>query len=109
MAGLRADQEVERLHEVVGLLTETPRFYERLSAQLNLEFFARFYQRLDVQEQVARCLKLMGLWDRRGDRVGAFSKGMKQRLALGLIAVELVLLRVAARLFQQEAMAVQRR
>ncbi len=82
VAGLRADKEVERLHEVVGLLTETPGFYERLSAQRNLEFFAGFYQGLDVQEQVSRCLKLMGLWERRGDRVATFSKGMKQRLAL---------------------------
>ena len=42
VAGFRTDHEVERLHEVIGLLTEAPGFYNRLSARRNLEFFAGF-------------------------------------------------------------------
>ncbi len=82
IAGQRTDGEVERLHEVIGLLTEIPGFYEKLSASRNLEFFAGFYSNLDVHTQVEKYLKLMGLWERRQSRVGTFSKGMKQRLAL---------------------------
>jgi len=82
VAGRRTDGEVEELHEHIGLLPEAPGFYERLSARRNLEYFARFYSNLQVNAQVEKYLKLMGLWERRDDRVGTFSKGMKQRLAL---------------------------
>lgn len=33
VAGLRPDREPERLHEVVGLLTESPGLYDRLSLE----------------------------------------------------------------------------
>lgn len=82
IAGQRTDGEIDSLHEVIGLLTETPGFYEKLSASRNLEYFAGFYPDLDVQIQVEKYLKLMGLWERRKSKVGTFSKGMKQRLAL---------------------------
>ncbi len=79
---LRPDREPEKVHEVVGLLTETPGFYNRLSAVRNLEFFAGFYPGTRAGANIERYLKAMGLWERRDDRVGGFSKGMKQRLAL---------------------------
>jgi ABC-2 type transport system ATP-binding protein len=82
VAGQRTDDNVEKLHEAIGLLTESPGFYDRLSARRNLEFFASFYPGLNTATQVKKYLRLMGLWDRREDRVGGFSKGMKQRLAL---------------------------
>lgn len=81
VAGFRTDNEVEKLHEVIGLLTEIPGFYERLSAQENLLYFARFYD-IDADAQVQKYLKIMDLWERRNDKVGTYSKGMKQRLAL---------------------------
>lgn len=82
VAGLRTDTQVEALHEAIGLLTETPGFYDRLSAYRNLEYFAGFYRGLEIPAQVEKYLKIMGLWERRQDKVGAFSKGMKQRLAM---------------------------
>ena len=82
VVGIRPDREPERLHEHIGLLTETPGFYDRLSAAANLQFFASLYEGIDPKRQTERYLRLMGLWDRRHDRVGTFSKGMKQRLAL---------------------------
>lgn len=82
VAGLRTDREVEHLHEVIGLLPESPGFYDRLTAARNLEFFAGFYPNLDIGAQVEKYLKAVGLWERRCHRVGTFSKGMKQRLAL---------------------------
>jgi len=83
VAGHRTDRDVEQLHEVIGVLTETPGFYNRLSAKRNLEYFAGFYSSIDSpSRQVEKYLRLMGLWERCDDKVGTFSKGMKQRLAL---------------------------
>lgn len=82
VAGIRTDESVEKLHEVIGLLTESPGFYNRLSAYRNLEYFAGFYEGLDTPAQLEKYLKTMGLWERRQDPVGTYSKGMKQRLAL---------------------------
>jgi len=81
VAGFRTDMEAESLHEVIGLLTETPGFYERFSARENLLYFAGFYD-IDAEKQVDKYLETMGLWDRREDRVGTYSRGMKKRLAL---------------------------
>jgi len=80
--GIDPARSPERVHERIGLLTEAPGFYERLSARRNLTYFAGFYPGLQVGRAVDEQLRLMGLGDRAGDKVGTFSKGMKQRLAL---------------------------
>jgi len=83
VAGHRTDRDVEQLHEVIDMLTETPGFYSRLSAKRNLEYFASFYSSIESpSKQVEKYLRLIGLWERCNDKVGTFSKGMKQRLAL---------------------------
>ena len=82
VAGHRTDRNAEQLHEVIGMLTQMPGFYGRLSAERNLEYFAGFYPSIESQHQVEKYLKLMGLWERRDSKVGTFSKGMQQRLAL---------------------------
>ena len=82
VAGHRTDRDVEQLHEVIGMLTQMPGFYDRLGAKRNLEYFAGFYPSIEAQSQVEKYLRLMGLWERRDSKVGTFSKGMKQRLAL---------------------------
>ena len=68
----------------VGILTEQPGLYDRLSARQNLRYFARLYD-LDPQRadtQVERYLHLLELWERRDEPVGTFSKGMRQKLAI---------------------------
>jgi ABC-2 type transport system ATP-binding protein len=82
VAGHRTDGNPEQLHEIVGILTQMPGLYDRLSARRNLGYFASFYPSIELQSQVEKYLKLMGLWERRDSKVGTFSKGMKQRLAL---------------------------
>ncbi|HMT21159.1 MAG TPA: ABC transporter ATP-binding protein, partial [Promineifilum sp.] len=76
----RDDQAIRRN---VGILTETPGMYDRLSAHRNLSIFARLYEVEKVDYQVEKYLKLLGLWERRDDPVGSFSKGMRQKLAIG--------------------------
>ena len=82
VAGHRTDTDVDGLHGVIGLLTENPGLYDRLNARQNLEYFAGFYPGLDPKAQAEKYLVAVGLEKRSMDRVGTFSKGMKQRLAL---------------------------
>lgn len=73
-----------RLRGMVGLLTETPGFYDRLTALENLLLFGRLYgipQPL-LMTRIEAHLTSLGLWDRRDDMVATYSKGMKQKLAL---------------------------
>ena len=82
VAGFDVVREPQRVRERVGVLTEAPGLYRRLSVQRNLEFFAQLYGVADTSEQVKRYLTLFGLWEKRADPVGTLSKGMRQRLAL---------------------------
>ena len=66
----------------VGLLTEVPGLYDRLSAERNLQIFAGLYSLPDSKSQVKRYLQLMDLWQYRKAPVTSFSKGMKQKLAI---------------------------
>jgi ABC-2 type transport system ATP-binding protein len=66
----------------VGILTEQPGMYDRLSAEKNLTIYAKLYGVKDVPGQVEKYLRMLGLWERRRDPAGSFSKGMKQKLAI---------------------------
>src|ERR1035437_3043714 len=48
IGGRRTDKNAEELHEIIGLLTETPGFYNNLGARRTLEFYAGFIPGLDV-------------------------------------------------------------
>jgi ABC-2 type transport system ATP-binding protein len=67
-----------------GVLTEQPALYERLTARDNLRFFGTMYgvPDADLPRRVDELLATFDLSARADDRVGGFSKGMKQRLAL---------------------------
>jgi ABC-2 type transport system ATP-binding protein len=72
----------QQIRASVGILTETPGMYERLSAEKNLSVYANLYGVADVRGQVEKYLRMLGLWERRSDEVGSFSKGMRQKLAI---------------------------
>jgi ABC-2 type transport system ATP-binding protein len=80
--GLRVGEDDTAIRRSVGILTETPGMYDRLSAEKNLTIFAKLYEVTDVAGQVEKYLRFLGLWERRRDAVGTFSKGMKQKLAI---------------------------
>jgi heme exporter protein A len=65
----------------IGVLGHELHLYPELSARQNLEFFARLYG-LDPAAVVPAALEGAGLGDRAEDQVSAFSRGMRQRLAL---------------------------
>jgi ABC-2 type transport system ATP-binding protein len=80
--GLELGRDNDAIRARVGILTETPGMYDRLSAEKNLTIFARLYGVADPPGQVQKYLRMLGLWERRGDPVGEFSKGMRQKLAI---------------------------
>lgn len=80
--GLTVGKDDTDIRRSVGVLTETPGMYDNLSAERNLSIYANLYEVKDVKGQVEKYLRLLGLWERRSDPAGAFSKGMKQKLAI---------------------------
>ncbi|RME84650.1 MAG: ABC transporter ATP-binding protein [Caldilineae bacterium] len=80
--GYRVGEDNDAIRRSVGILTETPGMYDNLSAAYNLSIFARLYGVDDADAQVEKYLRMLGLWERRHDEVGEFSKGMRQKLAL---------------------------
>lgn len=80
--GFEIGKEDIDVRRTVGILTETPGMYDNLSAEYNLNIYANLYEVDDVKAQVDKYLQVLGLWERRYDEVGTFSKGMKQKLAI---------------------------
>ncbi|MGH7572665.1 MAG: ATP-binding cassette domain-containing protein [Gemmatimonadota bacterium] len=82
VAGFRLREDDDGVRRSIGILTETPGLYDRLSARRNLDFHARLQGVPDIARTVDRYLELVGLADRADDPAGTFSKGMRQKLAL---------------------------
>ena len=66
----------------IGLLSHQTLLYDGLTARENLRFFAQLYGLENPDERIATALAAVGLNERLGQRVGSFSRGMKQRLAI---------------------------
>jgi ABC-2 type transport system ATP-binding protein len=66
----------------VGLLTEAPGLWERISVRGNLDTYARLHGVADPAARVDEVLTAVGLAERADDRAGALSKGLKQRAAV---------------------------
>ncbi|MBX5489688.1 MAG: ABC transporter ATP-binding protein [Chloroflexi bacterium] len=84
VAGYDISTEAAQVRARVGILTEVPGLYERLNAWEYLDFFGEMY-RLPGPVRRARAeelLRLLGLWEVRRQRLRAFSKGMKQKVAI---------------------------
>ena len=80
--GFEIGKNDKKIRQTVGILTETPGMYDNLSAEYNLRIYANLYEVKDVAGQVEKYLRMLGLWERRYDEAGTFSKGMKQKLAI---------------------------
>jgi len=70
------------LRSRIGVLSHDLHLYPELTAQENLMFFGRLYGVPDTAGRVKLGLERAGLADRANDLVQAFSRGMRQRLAL---------------------------
>ena len=74
----------DQIRAASGALLEQTGLYERLSAEDNLDFYGRVW-RMSSAQRKARSQELLqglGLWERRKETVGTWSRGMKQKLAV---------------------------
>ncbi|HLB03832.1 MAG TPA: ATP-binding cassette domain-containing protein, partial [Gaiellaceae bacterium] len=65
----------------LGYLAHEPLVYRELTALENLDLYGRLYRVPERRERIGMLLERFGLWEARHERVGAFSRGMAQRLA----------------------------
>ncbi|OLS31986.1 MAG: Daunorubicin/doxorubicin resistance ATP-binding protein DrrA [Candidatus Heimdallarchaeota archaeon AB_125] len=77
-------EDASTVRSNVGLLTETPALYERLTVRQNLEFIARLYDipKEDIKPRVEELVDLFDLSDKIDLPSGSLSKGMRQKVAI---------------------------
>jgi len=80
--GLSIGKDDHEIRKIIGIQTESPGFYEKLSVRRNLDFFAQLYSVSNIYEKIDKYLKLFELKERLDSPVKDLSKGMKQKLAL---------------------------
>lgn len=79
---LGEDVSRDEARRKVGFVLESDGLYDNKTAEENLWYYARIYGMAKPAERIDRILNLVELWDRAKDKVGTYSKGMRQRLAL---------------------------
>jgi heme exporter protein A len=82
LAPTKGEIEVAVERGRIGYLAHEPLLYRELTALENLDLYGRLYRVPERRERIGMLLERFGLWDARHERVGAFSRGMAQRLAL---------------------------
>jgi ABC-2 type transport system ATP-binding protein len=91
VAGYSVARSPREVRARIGILTEVPGLYVRLTPAEYLDFFAQVYGLRNARQRAARVeelLKLVGLWDRRASVMRAFSKGMQQRIAIARTLIQ---------------------
>jgi ABC-2 type transport system ATP-binding protein len=66
----------------IGLLTEAPGLWDRLTVRENLRIYAQLYGLSDRDRRIDRALNIFSLADRASTRTAELSKGMRQKVAL---------------------------
>jgi ABC-2 type transport system ATP-binding protein len=79
---LGGDVSIDKVREKIGFVLETDGLYDNMSALDNLNYYGQLYAVDKLNERIDKAIRLVGLQDRAGDKVSAYSKGMRQRLAL---------------------------
>ena len=79
----------------IGCIVEKPDFYKYLSAEKNIEIFARLSRVNVTKSKIHEIIEFVGLKGREKDKLSGFSHGMKQRLGIAQTLVhdpELIIL-----------------
>lgn len=76
--GKEVHAQKDDYYERIGIDFEFPSFYEKLTAEENLKFFASLYQK--KPRNIDQLLEQIGLLRDKDKKVSGYSKGMKSRL-----------------------------
>lgn len=80
--GYRLADAASELRRFIGLVSHKTLLYDDLTAEQNLRFYARMYDVPHADKRLQTVLEQVNLWERRGDPVRTYSRGMQQRLAI---------------------------
>ena len=83
VANYRLPHQAAAVRARLGVVSHLPLLYGDLTAEENLQFYARMYNVANYASRITEVLELVGLENRRRDLVRTFSRGMQQRLAIG--------------------------
>ena len=75
-------EEPIELRSSIGVLSHDPFLYDDLTLKENLVFFSRMYGIKKDENVIRGLMEGVGLLHRMNDRIGEFSRGMKQRAAV---------------------------
>jgi ABC-2 type transport system ATP-binding protein len=84
VAGYDVVRDARDVRSSVGLLTEFPGLYHRMKADEYLHFFGELQglSRARREDRIEELMKRFGMWEARKKRLGEYSKGMRQKIAL---------------------------
>ena len=82
--GMELGPDSQRIRAITGILTESPGLHDKLTARQNLGYYGRLYglRGATLRRAVDRYLGVVGMSDAADRRVGGFSKGMRQKVAI---------------------------
>ncbi len=82
--GSELGRDSQRIRAFTGILTEAPGLHDKLTARQNLGYYGRLYglRGAELRRAVERYLGVVGLAEEGDRRVGGFSKGMRQKVAI---------------------------
>lgn len=83
IAGFELPKEAAAVRARLGVVSHMPLLYNDLTAEENLQFYARMYGLANAESRISEVLGMVGLVARRKDLVRTYSRGMQQRLAIG--------------------------
>lgn len=83
VAGYHLPKEASQVRAKLGVVSHLPLLYPDLTAEENLQFYARMYGIVEYRSRINEVLEIVGLENRRKDLVRTFSRGMQQRLTIG--------------------------
>lgn len=82
VAGLDCFTEADQVRRMIGYLPENVQFYDNLSTVENLRFFARLSGLRQPDTRIHEVLEYLSFTGHDNERVGTFSKGMRQRVGI---------------------------
>ncbi len=84
IAGFDTVTQARQVRQAIGLLTEFPGLYQRMTGLTYLSFFGELQAmpRSLIASRSEELLRRFELWEARNQPVGTYSKGMKQKLTL---------------------------